>query len=272
MPMPPEPPSLAELQARFQAAVMHGADDVLGLIPDNSRTSNAVLFGVYRHAYVARLVEVVQGAHPLLAVYMGPDAFVVMARAYVETFPSTYRNARWFSGRLPEFLESGPFASRPELRELALIERQLDFAFDAADAEVLDLAGLSAHPPDLWSALTFTPHPSVAILSLATNSLELWLALKDEQSWPAARRLAEPDPVIVWRQEGTARIRRLGAEEHMLWREMARGATFATLNEMAAVFDDPGTAAIRVAQHLKGWLDGGFLSAAVISAQEGVRV
>ena len=56
-------PTLAELQDRFQAAVIAGDDDILALIPGNSRTTNDVLLGVYRHAYVARLVEVVASDH-----------------------------------------------------------------------------------------------------------------------------------------------------------------------------------------------------------------
>lgn len=259
----PEAPSLAELQARFQAAVVDGSDDVLALIPPNSRTSNRVLLGVYRHAYVARLVGVVGSAYPILARHMGEDAFTRTARRYVALYPSRHANARWYAGDVPELLAREDFAATPELREIALIERQLDLAFDAPDAPILDLAALAAHPPESWGALAFVPHPSAALLMLQTNAFDIWIALKNDGDPPGARLLAEPRTVLVWRRDGVPAVRRLDAEERMLWGEAARGRPFGGLAEMAAAFDDPQTAAVRVAQYLHGWLAAGLISEAV---------
>lgn len=255
-------PTLAELQARFQAAVVDGDDGVLALIPPNSRTSNAVLLGVYRHAYVARLIEVARGAYPVLAAYMGEEAFDAAARRYVERYPSRHANARWFASDLPELLAGDEFAATPELRDIALLERQLDTAFDAADAPILDLAALAAHPPEAWGGLVFTPHPSAALLTLVTNAFDIWLALKDEATPPAILTLAGPETLLIWRRDSIPTVRRLEAEERMLWTEAARGKSFAGLAEMAATFDDPETAALRVAQYLNGWLQAGLLSEA----------
>jgi hypothetical protein len=257
------PPTLAEVQSLFQAAVVDGADDVLGLIPANSRTSRDVLFGVYRHAYVARLVEVVQNNYPMLAAYMGDAAFKDMARAYVTLYPSRHANARWYASDVPNLLERPEYPSAPHLREIALIERQLDLAFDAADGAVLDLAALGRHPPETWGGLVLHPHPSAAVLALATNAFDIWAALKNDAVAPVAVRLADPQSLLVWRRDGVATSRVLGPEERMLWIEAARGTSFGGLAEMAAVFDDPEMAALRVAQYLQGWLVSGLLSDAV---------
>lgn len=261
--MRPEAPSLAELQRRFQAAVIDGADDVLALIPPNSRTTNAVLLGVYRHAYAARLVEVLRSAHPMLSLYMGAERFDAMARAYVALYPSRHANARWYASDVPELLAHERFAASPELREIALLERQLDLAFDAADATVLDLSALAAYPPEAWGRLVFVPHPAAGLLALRTNAFEIWRALKNEESPPGMQCLTEPQAYLVWRREGTPTVRRLGAEEHMLWTEATRGKCFSGLAEMAATFDEPDTAPVRVAQYLNGWLSAGLLSAAM---------
>lgn len=256
-------PTLADVQSLFQAAVVDGADDVLGLIPANSRTTRDVLFGVYRHAYVARLVEVVQNAYPMLAVYMGEAAFKDMARAYVALYPSRHANARWYASDVPHLLERPDYSGAPHLREIALIERQLDLAFDAADGPVLDLAALGRHPPETWGGLVFRPHPSATVLPLSTNAFDIWAAIKNEIDVPPAVRLAEPQSLLVWRRDGVATSRVLGPEERMLWIEAARGTSFGGLAEMAAVFDDPEMAALRVAQYLQGWLVSGLLSDAV---------
>lgn len=258
-----EPLSLAELQARFQAAVVDGADDVLALIPPNSRTSSAVLFGVYRHAYVARLVEVVRNAYPILVQHMGEEAFDAMARGYVAAYPSRHANARWYGSDVPDFLAREAFAGTPELREIALLERQLDLAFDAVDAPVLDLAALAAFPPETWGGLTFRPHPSAQLLTFETNAFDLWAALKNGEAPPPSTPHPEPVPLLVWRRDGMPSVRRLAAEESMLWREAVRGKPFAGLAEMAAMYDDAETAAVRVAQYLHGWLTAGLISEAM---------
>lgn len=256
-------PSLAELQARFQAAVVDGSDDVLALIPPNSRTSNDVLLGVYRHAYVARLVDVVRSAFPLLARHMGDEAFEAMARRYVALCPSRHANARWYAGAVPDLLARDEFSDKLELCEIALLERQLDLAFDAADAPVLELAALAALPPETWGDLVFVPHPSAALLTFETNAFDIWVALKNHEAPPQATVHSEAQAFLVWRRDSMPTVRRLMAEENMLWREAARGKPFGGLAEMAATFDDPSTAAVRVAQYLNGWLAAGLISKAV---------
>lgn len=268
----PESPSLAELQARFQAAVVDGADEVLALIPPNSRTTNAVLLGVYRHAYAARLVEVVRSAYPILAGRMGAEAFERMARRYVALYPSRHANARWYASDVPELLAQGEFQASPDLHEIAQLERQLDLAFDAADAPVLDLAALAQHPPETWGQLVFVPHPSVALLMLQTNAFDIWRAMRAGNTPPQLLHLPQRRAYLVCRSEGTPTIRLLEDEERMLWMEAAGGKSFGGLAEMAATYDEPDTAALRVAQYLNGWLSSGLISKAMTLCGDGARM
>ncbi len=222
------------------------------------------MFGVYRHAYRARLAEVLRGAFPLLAQYMGDEAFAVLAARYVADYPSHHANARWYASSLPNLLGMVPWNDeQPVLKELATIEWELDLAFDAADAPVLDLAALASLPPEAWAHVSFIPHPSASLLSFATNAFEVWLALKNETEIPRPELFDEPRHFLIWRQDNVPKIRTLGAEEYMLWVEAARGKPFGGLAEMAATYDDPGSAAVRVAQYFQGWLSAGLLSEAV---------
>lgn len=254
-------PTLSEMQAAFQRAVMHGDDAVLDEVLDNSRTDRNVLFGVYRHAYVARLVEVVKGDHPLLHVYAGDEAFDQLARAYVAARPSRNQNARWFSHRLPDFIaETRP--GEPHLAELATLERALNDAFDALEREPLTLPDLAVVPPENWSDLVFEPHPSAQRLPFTTNAHALWLALKNEETPPPVEAYAQPENVMVWRHETTPKVRRMSGEEAMMWNEAVNGVPFGRLCELIAVYDDPESAPLRAAQHLQGWIVSGLLAKA----------
>jgi Putative DNA-binding domain len=257
------PPPLAELQASFQRAVLAGDDEILSLIPPNSRTTREVLFGVYRNAYMGRLVEMIGNDHAYLKTYAGDEYFETMARAFITAHPSRTQNARWFAEGLPDFLSgTEPYAFNPQLGELARIERTLGFAFDAPEAPVVALAELQAIDPGDWERLVFIAHPSTRLLSLQTNALAMWAALRGDQIPPASERLDTPQKCLVWRQDVTPMVRPLPPEEAMMWTEAAKGVPFGQLCELLAAFDDPDTAPLRAAQILQGWLAAGVLTKA----------
>lgn len=260
-------PTLRELQAAFQRAVMSGDDAVLENILDSTRTDRGVLFGVYRHAYASRLVEVVRNDHPLLAGYLGDEKFERLARAYIAARPSHTQNARWFAHGLPEFLADLD-AEPAEIAELAALERVVNDVFDATDGPVLTIADLAAIAPEAWASLVFSPHPSAHRLDLETNAYAIWAALRDGTLPPAASRLAEPDRILAWRRDVTPMLRRLGVEEAMMWHEAGKGVRFGVLCELIATYDDPEGAALRAARHLQGWIAAGLLSAATAAISD----
>jgi Putative DNA-binding domain len=257
-------PTLSELQAAFQRAVILGDDDILNDILDNSRTNRGVLFGVYRHAYASRLVEVVRNDHQLLHRYVGDEAFSEIARGYITARPSRNQNARWFSHDLPEFIaETRP--ERPDLAELATLERSINDAFDAPDASPLTISDLSAISPERWSDLIFVPHPSARHIKFMTNAYALWAALKGGATAPESTKLAQPEDIIVWRYEVTPKVRRMSGEEAMMWSEAVNAVPFGALCELVAVYDDPDQAPLRAALHLQGWIAAGLLTKTMLT-------
>jgi hypothetical protein len=259
---------MARLQEAFQHAIMTGDDAVLSEIRDSPRENRQVLFGVYRNAYVQRLVEILSGEFPTLLAHMGEDDFDEAARAYVAAHPSRHRNARWIGVDIPGFLAgTEPFSARPELAEIAALECALSDAFDAADAPVLAITDLGTIPPEAWNGLRLTAQPSARRLDLSSNALAIWSAIVDDEPSPVAETLDAPERVIVWRNDATPRVRAMPVEEAMLWDEAARGHTFGLLCQMAATYDDPDNAAARAAGCLVGWINAGMLAGAEVEDQ-----
>lgn len=251
----------------FQEAILEGGDDVLRFIPANSRTNTQVLFGVYRNAYVGRLVEIIGNDHPLTASYLGAEAFDDLARGYVAAHPSTTQNARWVSRHLTAYARAAPrFAPHAQVGDLIAIEAALSTAFDAADDAVLSIAALQAFPPEHWDRLVFRPHAAAQRLTLSSNAFALWMALKDDEDVPEAVTHTREE-LLVWRHETTPMVRVIGAEEAMMWDEAAKGVRFGVLCEMLATFDDAETSAIRAAGYMQGWLTSGALSHASLAAR-----
>jgi hypothetical protein len=84
--------------------------------------------------------------------------------------------------------------------------------------------------------------------------------LHDESAPPALRCLPEPQAILVWRQDVTARFRPLDPEEAMMWDEAAAGTRFGVLCEMVATYGGEDGADIRAASYLKDWVDMGSLA------------
>ena len=258
---------LKDFQDRFQRAILEGDDAILADIPDGPRETNDNLLGIYRDAYVLRLIDVIGNDHERLRAYLGEERFRAMARAYIASHPSHHPNARWFAHRRPEFLKSSePYSGEPVLGELAELERALNDAFDGADAKVLRMADLAAIPAERWGELTFKCHPTATSFEAFTNVAAIWSALKAGKEPPPPILAREPARILAWRNDRTSLFRVLGAEEAMMWAETAKGATFSELCQLLAAYDDPRGAPVRAAGLLKGWLDAGLLSEAVPGA------
>lgn len=253
--------NLKDLQARFQAGIMSGDDAALDDINDSATEDRSTLFGVYRNAYVLRLAEILGKDYELTHTYIGDDAFSGLARAYIAAHPSDKRNARWFGRYLPEFLRrTAPFSDHKEVAELAALEKALADAFDGPEAVPVTVDELAAVQPENWAQLVFTPHPTAHRLRFRTNAADIWIALKDDAAPPAPVQLAEPQAILVWRQDLTSRFRPLSPEEAMMWAEASKGVRFGVLCEMVATFGGPDDAELRAATYLKTWLDTGALS------------
>jgi hypothetical protein len=254
--------ALARLQEEFQSSLLTGDERILTQIRERDQTLREQRLGIYRDAYILRLIEFVQHDHDMLHAYLGDEQFKALAEAYARANPSHYRSARHFCTHLPEFLRrTAPYDAHPELADLAALERALNDAFDAPDKRVMTLADLVVLPPEGWGELALRPHPSVRRLDPVSNAAEIWAALKEVKPPPhASTRDAGPWRVIVWR-DGGPKFRTMDEAEAIIWDRAAQGMTFGGLCERLAEQDEAELAVAQVAGFLRGWIDAGMLLA-----------
>jgi hypothetical protein len=254
------------LQQEFQRCILTGDDTVLAGILDSDKEKRDVLFNVYRHAYVSRLVESLRNDHPCLHGYLGDEMFDDMGKAYVAAKPSHHPNMRWFSQGLPEFLRAtAPYKDYAVIGDLAQLEKAINDAFDAPEGPIIGITDVAAVDPQAWNDLRFQAHVSANRFDLSTNAAAIWIALHNEDTPPDAEVSQEPHRVLVWRQDVTPMFRELPAEEAMMWDEASAGIPFGVLCSMLATYDDPDGAAARGAGYLREWVTAGLLSGVSIS-------
>jgi hypothetical protein len=218
---------------------------------------------IYVNAYLMRLVEALRSNYPALHHALGDEDFAVMARGYLERYPSTHASIRWFGGSLARFLQDrDPWRRVPVLSELAVFEWALRHTIDAADAERLTTETLLSVPLQDWGELRFDLHPSVTIVSLQWNAPQLWRELAEAVTAPSGTAIEparQPMHWLVYRKPDLASgWRSLTGMEQAALEGLQQGATFADLCACIALHE-AGDAAMQAAVMLRSWVEQGIL-------------
>jgi len=216
--------ALARLQRTIAADLLgHAPAAIESLIRDGARADRATLAGVYRHAYGARLVEVLEIEFPGTRGLMGPDAFAAAARAYVGRHPSRHASVRWLGRSFADDLaESADRAAA----EMAAFEWALGLAFDAEPGSRVDVAELAALPAEAWEGLRADVQPGLSVIELCHPVHDLWPAAKAGEMVERPAPLPAPLALAVWRLGLEPQYRPLQPGEDHLLAAFRAGASF----------------------------------------------
>lgn len=252
---------LQRTEHAFQDGLLGRSQDILGSVRGNARESAETMFGVYRNAYWARLVEALGNDLPGLKALAGDEAFDRMARTYVARHPSQHPSIRWAGRRLADFLAAeAPYRDDPWFADMARFDWALAFAFDAADAPAAGLADLVGVPPEFWGSIRLAFHPTLDAFRISTPVDEARPRLLENPNMQLDRAARCERAIMAWRIAHDVKFRAIDALEFAALQAMRDGATFGDLCELVAREVDPGTAPLRAAQILQGWLEWGIVA------------
>lgn len=252
---------LQRTEQAFQDGLLGRSRDILAAVRGNVRESAETMFGVYRNAYWARLVEALGNDFPGLRALMGDADFDRMARAYIAQHPSRHPSIRWAGRHLAEFLSAeAPYRDEPLFADMARFDWALAFAFDAADAPAAGLADLAGVPPEFWGSIRLAFHPTLDAFRIATPVDEVRPRLLEDAGIKLDRAARCARAIMAWRIEHDVKFRAIDLLEFSALQAMQSGATFGDLCELVAAEVDPETAPLRAAQILQGWLEWGIVA------------
>jgi hypothetical protein len=252
---------LATLEAQFQDNVLTGDPAIDAEIGGDSEEFRNARLAIYRDAYRLRLAEVLGSDYEILHGYLGDEPFDAMARDYIAAHPSTFRNVRWFGGKLADFLRATPpYAAHPVLAELAQFEWTLGLAFDAPDQDAVRFEDVAAVLPEAWAGLRFAPHPGLRILKLRSNAVAIWKAIGNDEAPPQAESLAAPVAWAVWRKRHSPFFRSLEIDEAWALNAMLAQASFGEICSGLCEWNSAEDAAPRAAGMLRGWVEEGWIA------------
>ncbi|MCC3246500.1 DNA-binding domain-containing protein [Methylocystis sp. WRRC1] len=258
---------LADFQALFQGRILEGAGEgdkplLSALRPSQRGAERETLLGVYQHGYRARLADFLGEDHPGLRALLGDEAFDALIEDYIAATPPRNRNARWYTTGLPDFMRESP-RWRDDRRavSMALFERAMVDAFDAADAEPLTIEALAQFAPEDWPRLVFGFHPSLIVLELAAGTLEAYDPSPDDEG-AQAPEADGVEAVAVWRVNEESAFRGLEPDEFVALSEARAGRAFGDICQMAAFQQSGEIEPERLAQFLASWFEDGMVISA----------
>lgn len=252
---------------RQMIAWLNGTDDgIADHINQHNGIDNQLRLQIYQNAYRIRLRETLDTDHPQLGQYLGNSLYDALVDGYIYAHPSQFTSLRQFGDPLPAFLsQQPPFNGSPQIAELARFERLLLSAFDAADSPRAEYSALSDLPPLLWPTLTLNFHPSLQLFDTAWNVVEIWQALKAEQSPPDA--IEAPQHWVLWRnRERLTEFCAISRIELDMLNAFLHGAILAEVAEFPAREMPEDEAGSYLLSTLTQWFDRGWIKQIV---QEG---
>lgn len=262
--------SLADLQARFQAAIL-GVDserNILATIEPSRQLTAEKRFGVYAEAYRLRLKGFLAEDFKVLNNALGCDGFDALSEAYVDATPSRHRNARWYARELPDFIETTPpWNGSRSLLDIARLERALADAFDAADTTSCPITDLAALSPDEWPGARFSFHPSAVLLTLAEGTAAAFRAAAAETECLPPDETRDEN-LLIWRHpDAQVLFRPLETAEAIAVGEAISGESFGEICAMLQFRD--ADAAEEVAGRAAGYLAQWFRDGLIVSIRTG---
>lgn len=261
---------LSELQALFQAGVLSGEGaKMLKIINGSTRgAEKETLFGIYQNAYRIRLAEFIAEDYPGLHGYLGDEGFEALTEEFIAATPPRHRNARYYTTALPDFMQaSESWSDEARAISLALFERAIVDAFDAADAETLAIQALAAYSPNEWPKLSFAFHASLQMLELAAGTLETFAASSDDECEEIPEEQEGIERIAVWRAGHEPAYRELDADEYLALNEALAGRVFGDICQMAAFQRGEDMTAERLAQFLASWFEEGMIIGVQMDAE-----
>ena len=250
---------LRKLQQDFASYLTDSTTAIIDKVVGQGNVDKTTRLNIYQNAYNIRLKSCIETDHEILGLYLGDDLFDQMVNGYIKNYPSHYSSLRQFGDELPRYLsQNEPFNSHPIIAEIALFERELMNAFDAADSMTSTEKELKDLSAGQWPEMLLDFHPSVRVFETHWNSVECWQALKNETTPPEA--LEQQAYWIIWRdKDRLTQYRNLGVDGFVLYQCFRDQYSFADACDLLKEHLPEDQIGLASVSHLQAWFNLGMI-------------
>jgi hypothetical protein len=239
-------------------------------IKPNERLSAFERLEIYARSYWFRLLECLYDDFPGLRAVVGDEKFALLARAYLEKYPSRSYTLRNLGSRLETFLTESPewAAPRGELAiDMAKIEWAQIVAFDSKFLAPLSVNDLQGKDP---ATLRLKFQPYISLLELRYPLDDYLVAMKRNRLRSEASNAVESAPkrrragamrlprrravcLAVHRHENSVYYKRLEPAAYRLLLGLREGLPLAAALESSFAVETPADPAATIQQWFEDW-------------------
>lgn len=232
----------ADVVARFAAAVVDPDRPLPAGVSVRPGADPGRRFAVYRNNVATGLVEALRAAFPVTERIVGADFFRAMARAFVaRSRPASPLMFEYGAG-FPDFVAGfAPADPLPYLAAVASLEAARSRAYHAADAPVLDPAGLAgrlaAWPGDAALRARVVAHPAALLVASRYPIVGIWAAHQGAET-PRFDGPWRAESALVSRPADEVRVLALDQAGGVFAGSLLAGATVAEAGAAALAMDE----------------------------------
>ncbi len=166
---------LADLQSRFQAALLDRTQPVPAGVGAHTSARPERRYAVYRNNVLLSLIEALEARFPAASRIAGKDFFKETARRFVLVSPPRSPVLLTYGDDLPAFVDAfEPARQIPYLADVMRLEVAWSQAYHAADAEPVRAEALAALPAETLGRIRVAIHPAARLLRSAYPVVTLW--------------------------------------------------------------------------------------------------
>ncbi len=223
----------ATTQARFAEALADWTSPVPAGLRAWTGERPERRFSIYRNNVRAGLTAALASRFPASEAIVGPDFFAAMAAAYIAAHPPRSPLLMHYGDGFADFVSTfAPAAGLPYLPDVIRLEIARGHAYHAADAVPLAAETLAQVPAERLADLTFTPHPSLAVLRFAHPAVTIWAMNAGEAELAPVDDWTGEDAIIV-RPAMTVEVHRLPPGAAAFFDALVRGLSLAEAADLA---------------------------------------
>lgn len=225
---------------------------------DETAEPSSLGLAIYRNAYRARLLGVLEASFERTRRWVGGDMFLAAACHYIIAQPSQLWTLDCYGDQFPVALVA-LFAQDREVTELAWLEWHMQQAFAAPDLPELSAAGLAQAGlgDEDWERLGFAMAAGYAARPIVHDCTGIWQAMHEAEPGAYQLQPAAPGVLVVWRYELSPHYRVLGPDEFAALSHLAKSGTFGGAVALGGG-NDPAQFGAWFAQWLSEGLFSGF--------------
>ncbi|OUD14454.1 DNA-binding domain-containing protein [Thioflexithrix psekupsensis] len=223
------PSELKQLQENFADLIWNFSVEKADDFSDSALTAESANgLMIYRNSIFGLLSDALSRIYPVVQRLVGERFFYVMAKHYVQHYPSYSGDLHEYGAFFNTFITHySPAQSLIYLPDVARLEWAWHCAFHAADSDALQIEALAQIPVDQSASLRFHLHPSAHLLASDYPIQRIWQVNQDHYQGDKHVDLAQGgDLLLILRRNFLIELHRLSPAEFTLLSALQNGKTF----------------------------------------------